>query len=147
MHPKDKISTQVHKDVIYQLTCAIDNCNSSYIGESSICLESRVKEHSTSSTSTIFQHCTTLNHPTTNLSQFKIIDQDRKQVSRDSIHMRRNNPSLNWNTGKLNIPKIFNQILGLMHYTSADVSTNSNAQQTPSSNHSNSATGATSLNN
>ena len=66
----------------------------------------------TSSTSAIFQHCTTHNHPKANLSQFKIIDQDRKQVSREAIHIGRSNPALNCNTGKLNIPKIFNQILG-----------------------------------
>ena len=63
MDHKDKIPTQLHQDVVYQWTCAKENCNSSYIGEPSRCLEGRVKEHSTSSTSAIFKHCTTLNHP------------------------------------------------------------------------------------
>ena len=58
IHPKDKIPTQLHRDVVYQWTCANGNCNSCYIGESSRCLESRIKVHNTSSTSTIFQHCT-----------------------------------------------------------------------------------------
>ena len=49
------------------------------------------------------------------------------------------------NLGKLNIPKIFNQILGLTHNTSIDVSTNSNAQQNPSSNHSSRANRVTNL--
>ena len=78
MHPKDKIPTQLCQDVVYQWTCANDNCNSSYIRESSRCLESRAKEHNTSSTSAIFQHCTTHNHPEANISQFIIINQDRK---------------------------------------------------------------------
>ena len=81
MHPKDKIPTQMHQDVVYQWTCTNENCNSSYIGDSSRCLESRVKEHNTSSTSEIYQHCTTHNHPKANISQFNIKDQDRKQVS------------------------------------------------------------------
>ena len=100
---------------------------------------------STSSTSTIFQHCTTQNHPKANISQFKIIDQDRKQVSietKEAKHGRRNNPALIWNIGKLNILKIFNQILGLTHNTSTDVFRNPNAQQNASSNHSNRATRA-----
>ena len=150
MHPKDNIPTQLHSDVAYQWACANENCNSSYIGESSRCLESRVKEQNTSSTRAIFQHCTTHNHTKANISQFKITDQDRKQVSREArkvMHIRRNEPALNCNIGKLNIPKIFNQILSTSHNPSADVSTNSNAQQNPSSSHSKRATRATSLHN
>ena len=40
--------------------------------------------------------------------QFKFIDQDRKQVSREAreaIHARRNNSAVNCNIGKLNIPE------------------------------------------
>ena len=125
-------------------------CNSSYTGEPSRCLESRIREHNISSTSAIFQHCTTHNHPRANTSQFEITDQDRRHVSRearDAIHIRRNNSALICNIGKLNIPKIFNQTLGTPQNTSADVSTNSNAQQNPSFTHSNRATRATNLHN
>ena len=147
MLSKDKILIQLCQDVVYQLTCTNENCISSYIGESSRCLESRVKEYNTSSTSAIFQHCTTHNHPKGNISQFKIIDQDRKQVSREAIHIRRNNPALNHNIGKIKIPKIFNQILGTSHNTSTEVPTNFNAQQNTSSSHSNRATRVTNLHN
>ena len=71
----------------------------------------------------------THNHPEVHISQFTIIDQDRKQVSREArevTHIRKNNPAINHNIGKVNIPKIFNQILGTFHSTSADVSTNAN---------------------
>ena len=146
MHPRDKIQTQLHQDVVYQWTCANENCNS-YTGESSGCLESRVKECNTSFASTIFQHCTTQNHPKGNIFQFKIIDQDRKQVSREAIHIRRNNPALIQNIGKLNIPEILNHFLGITHNTSTDVSTKSNAQQNPSSSQSNRATRETNLHN
>ena len=147
MHPKDKIPTQLHQDVVYQWNYSNEKCNSSYIGESSRYLERGVKEHSTSSTSSISQHCTVLKNLKASIFKFKVIDQDRKQVSREAIHMRRNNPALNQNIGKLNIPKIFNQILGLTHSTSADVSTNPNAQQKPSSNHSYMVPRATNLHN
>ena len=113
MHPKGEIPTQLCHDVFYQWTCPENNCNSSYIGESSRCLESRVKEQNTSYTGAIFQHSTTYNHHKADISQFKIIDQDTKQVSRkarEAIHISRSNPALNCNIGKMNIPKIFNQI-------------------------------------
>ena len=150
MHLKYKIPTQMCKDVVYQWTFPEDTCNSSFIGESIRCLERRVKEHKTSSTSPIFQHSTTHNHPKADIFQFKIIDQDRKQVSREAreaIHIRKKNPALNGNIGKMNIPKIFNQILGTTYSISTDVSTNATTQQNPSSNSSNRATRAIHLHN
>ena len=48
MHPNNKIPAQLCQDVVYQWICPTENCSSTYIGESSRCLESRVKEHSTS---------------------------------------------------------------------------------------------------
>ena len=131
--------------MVYLWTCTNDNANSSYIGESSSCLESRVKEHNTSFTSAIFQHCTTHNHPKTNISQFKILDQDWKQVSREAreaIYIRKNNPALNHYIVKLNIPKIFNQILDTTHIISADLYINSYAQPNPSCSHSSGVTRA-----
>ena len=80
MQPKDKIPTQLHQDVVYQWTCPEEYCNSPYIGECSRCLESRVKEHNTFSSTVIFQHSITHNHPKADISQLTIIDQDRKQV-------------------------------------------------------------------
>ena len=142
MHPKDKFLTWLHQDVDFQWTCAKENCNSSDIGESNRCLGSRDREHNASSTCAIFQHCTTHNDPKAKKSQFKSIDQDMEQVSREvreAIHIRRNNPALNHNIDKLNIPKIFNQMLGTTHKTSTDISTNSNGLQDPSSIHSNRA--------
>ena len=100
MHPKDKIPSQLHQDLVYQWTCPEETCNSSYIGESSRCLDNRVKEHNTSISSTIYQHSSTHNHAKADISQFIIIDQDSKQVSREAreaIHIRRSNPALNHN--------------------------------------------------
>ena len=125
--------------MVYQWTCAYENCNYSYIAETSRYLGSRVKEHNNSSTSAIFQHYTTQNYLKANISQFKIIDQNKKQVSREgkeareAIHIRRNNLALNCKIGKFNIPIILHQILGTSHNTSADVSTSSNTKTKPSS--------------
>ena len=49
-----------------------------------------------------------------NISYFKIIDKDSKQVAREAreaIHIRINNPVLNHNTGKMYVPEIFNHPL------------------------------------
>ena len=122
--------------------------NYSYIGESSKCLEIRVKEHNASSTSTIFKYNITRNHPKADLSQFTIIDQHRKQVSREAreaIHIRKNNAALNHTIGKMNIPKIFNQILGTSYNTNTDVSTNPNDQNNNNSSSSNRGTRAINL--
>ena len=48
MHPKDKISNDQKKDLVYHWECKADGCNSSYIGETSRALGERVKEHSPS---------------------------------------------------------------------------------------------------
>ena len=130
--------------MVYQWTCPEENCNFSYNGKSSRCLETRVKEHNTSSTSTIFQHSITHNHPKADISQFTIIDQDRMQLSREAREViRRNNPVLNYNIGKMNIPKIFNHILGTSYSTSTDVSTNPNDQNNNSPSSSNRVNRAT----
>ena len=90
-----------------------------------------------------FRHSTTCNHPKADISQFKILDQDRKQVSREAIHIRRNNPTLNYNIGEMNIPKIFNQALNTDNNSSAEDSTNSNNQPNATANSSNRATRTT----
>ena len=55
MHPKDRISNDQKKDLVYHWECKADGCNSSYIGETSRALGERVKEHSKSTTSAILK--------------------------------------------------------------------------------------------
>ena len=43
MHPKDKISNDQKKDLIYHWECKADGCNSAYIGETSRALGGRIK--------------------------------------------------------------------------------------------------------
>ena len=89
-----------------------------YTTESSRCLENTVKEHNTSTTNAIYQHSSTHNHPKADISQFKVIDQDSKQVSREAReakYIRRTNPALESNIGRIYIPNIFNQLLGTIN--------------------------------
>ena len=76
MHPKDKISSDQKKDLVYHWECKADGCNSSYIGETSRALGKRVKEHSKSTTSAILKHCKDFHHPLPSIEDFNIIDKN-----------------------------------------------------------------------
>ena len=115
MHPKDKISNDQKKDLVYHWECKADGCNSSYIGETSRALGERVKEHSKSTTSAILKHCKDFHHPLPSIDDFNIIDKEPSQVTREAkeaIHIRRLDPSLNRNIGKMSIPHCFDNLLG-----------------------------------
>ena len=115
MHPKDKISSDQKKDLVYHWECKADGCNSSYIGETSRALGKRVKEHSKSTTSAILKHCKDLHHPLPSITDFNIIDKDPSQITweaKEAIHIRRLDPSLNRNIGKMSIPHCFDHLLG-----------------------------------
>ena len=88
---------------------------SSYIGETSRALGERVKEHSKSTTSAILKHCKDFHHPLPSIDDFSIVDKDPSQVTREAkeaIHIRRLDPSLNRNIGKMSIPHCFDNLLG-----------------------------------
>ena len=77
----------------------------------------QVKEHSKEgSNSAIYQHCSTKGHPLPNIDQFKIIDQVKSQIAheaKEAIHIRKLDPELNRNVGKMVIPHVFDSILGI----------------------------------
>ena len=115
MHPKDKISNDQKKDLVYHWECKVDGCNSSYIGEMSWALGKRVKEHSKSTTSGNLKHCKDFHHPLPSILDFNIIDKDPSQITREAkeaIHIRRLDPNLNRNIGKMSIPHCFDHLLG-----------------------------------
>ena len=114
MHPKDKISTNQKKDIVYHWECQADGCNSSYIRETSRALGEKVKEHSKSTTSAILKHCKDFHHPLPSISNFSIIDKDPSQITREAkepIHIRRLDPNLNQNIGKMSIPHCFDPLI------------------------------------
>ena len=115
MHPKDKVPNDQKKDLVYHWECKADGCKSSYIGETSRALGERVKEHSKSTTSAILKHCKDFHHPLPSINDFSIVDKDPSQVTREAkevIHIRRLDPSLNRNIGKMSIPHCFDNLLG-----------------------------------
>ena len=114
MHPKDKISTDQKKDIVYHWECQADGCNSSYIGETSRALGKRVKKHSKSTTSAILKHCKDFHHPLPSISDFSIIDKDPSQITREAkeaIHIRRLDPNFNQSIGKMSIPHCFDPLI------------------------------------
>ena len=114
MHPKDKISINQKKDLVYHWECKADGCNSSYIGDVGFALCKRVKERSKSTTSAILKHCKDFHHPLPSISDFSIIDKDPSQITREAkeaIHIRRLDPNLNRNIGKMSIPHCFDPLL------------------------------------
>ena len=116
MHPKEKIPIDQKKDVVYHWECQADGCRSSYVGETSRALGERVKEHCKSSTCAILKHCTDHHHPLPSLSNFNIINKDPSQVTqeaKEAIHIRRLDPNLNRNIGKMSIPHCFDPLLGV----------------------------------
>ena len=117
MHPKDKINPSLKKDVVYQWSCTNPACKSSYIGETCRSLGEHVKEHNKEGTnSAIYQHCITKGHPLPKVDQFKVIDQEKSQITREAkeaINIRKWDPELNRNVGKMVIPHVFDSILGV----------------------------------
>ena len=115
MHPKDKINPSLKKDVVYQWSCTDLTCKSSYIGETCRSLGECIKEHGKEGTkSAIYQHCITKGHPLPKVDQFKVIDQEKSQITREAkeaIHIRKSDPELNRNVGKVVIPHVFDSIL------------------------------------
>ena len=95
------------------------------MGESSRCLAYRVKERNGHVTSAVYKDNISNNHSQANISNYKLIYQDNKQVAREAgeaIHIRINNSALICNTGKMYIPEICNNLLG------ADISSSESNQ-------------------
>ncbi|MCG8429652.1 MAG: hypothetical protein MJA29_00535, partial [Candidatus Omnitrophica bacterium] len=114
MHPKDPVEKQVNKDVVYKWNCK--DCDMSYIGETCRPLVDRVKEHSKSGTSSIYAHHVKSGHQLPTVEDFSIIDRESNQVRREAkeaIHIKRLDPQLNRNIGRMNIPSTFNVLLGV----------------------------------
>ena len=58
-------------------------------------------------------HCKSNNYPQADISHFRVIDQDSKQVVREAIHIRISSLILNCNNVNMHISIIFNSLLGV----------------------------------
>ena len=110
--PKDKDPMVNQSDVIYWYQCGDLTCDDEYIGETSRTFGERYKEH-LKDPSPIHHHNNQTNHPF-NHKNFKIIGREGHHLSRyikESIFIRVNNPNLNNDVGKFNLPHMWDRVL------------------------------------
>ena len=115
MHPKDKVSIDQKKDIIYHWEGQADGCKSSYIRETSRSLGERAKKHLQVGYFSYAQTLYRFHHPLPSISNFAIIDKDLSQITwkaKEAIHIHRLDPDLNRNIGKMFIPCCFNPLIG-----------------------------------
>ena len=99
-------------NIIYWYRCGRTECDDEYIRESARTFEERFKEH-LKAPSPIYGHDNTTGHKTT-VENFKIIGREGHGISRtikEVIYIRVNNPTLNRNVGKYNLPHIWDKVL------------------------------------
>ena len=112
MFPKDREAKTKPCNIIYWFKCGRTECDEEYIGESARTFEERYREH-LKAPSPIFEHENITGHKTT-LGNFKIIARECQNMARaikEAIYIRVNNPTLNRNIDKYNLPHIWNKVL------------------------------------
>lgn len=114
--PKDKDPKGTKQDVIYHIPCGYESCGAAYIGETCRVLEERIKDHTTNPNSSIKRHHMDTGHPLPNHTDknVKIISVEANTFKRrvkEAIYIKTNNPVLNQNVGKFNLPPIYDQLL------------------------------------
>ena len=110
--PKNNDPITNKSGVIYRYKCNENGCEEEYIGESARTFAERFKEHQ-KSPSPIYDHCHTSGHNVT-INNFTIIgweDQNLARAIKEALFIRVNDPSLNRNIGKYNLPHIWDEVL------------------------------------
>ena len=96
---------------IYWFQCGDLTCDDEYIGEISRTFGERFKEH-LKDPSLIHHHSNNTGHYTTQ-ENFQVIGREGHDIARnikESIFIRVNNPNLNKNIGKVNLPHIWDRV-------------------------------------
>ena len=136
--PKDKDPMVSKSGTIYWFQCGDLSCDDEYIGETSRTFGERYKEH-LKDPLPIHQHSNHTGHPTSD-NNFQIIGREGHSIVRnikESICIRINNPTLNRNIGKFNLPHIWDRVLlktpglNLKRHVHAAGHVNSNNSKTP----------------
>ena len=108
MSPKDKEPKLAKSGVIYKYKCPTINCTGEYIGESGKTFGDRYKEH-LKAPSPIHLHTSSTGHPVSP-ECFSIVDgeaQDLVRNIKEAMYIRVNDPSLNRNLGKFQLPHVW----------------------------------------
>ena len=112
MAPKDKDPKLAKSGVIYKYKCPTINCTEEYIGESGRTFGDRYKEH-LKAPSPIHLHTSSTGHPVSP-ECFSIVDREAQGMARnikEAMYIRVNDPSLNRNLGKFQLPHVWDQVL------------------------------------
>ena len=112
VNPKDKDPKTHWSGTIYHYKCPHINCPEAYTGESGRALGEKVKEH-LKAPSPIFHHSISTGHPLDS-DNFNIIHKEVLSHSRtikEAMFICVNDPSLNRNLGKHQLPHIWDSIL------------------------------------
>ena len=112
VHPKDKDNILQKSGVIYRYKCGRVDCEEEYIGESGRTFAERFREHMRAP-SPIHDHFNTTGHEVS-LDNFSIVnreDQSIVRAIREVMLIRVNDPSLNRNTDKYQLPHIWDEVL------------------------------------
>ena len=110
--PKDKDPMVNQSGAIYWYQCGDLGCDDEYIGETSRTFGERYKEHLKPPSPT-HHHSNQTGHPTSH-NNFQIIGREGHNLARnikESIFISINNPTLNNNMGKFNLPHIWDRVL------------------------------------
>ena len=110
--PKDKDPKLQKSGIIYHYKCPHINCTEAYIGETGRALGDRVNEH-LKAPSPIYLHSNSTGHPL-NPDCFNIIHKETHSSSRtikEAMFGRVNEPILNRNLGKYQLPHVWDNIL------------------------------------
>ena len=110
--PKDKDPMVNKSGAKYWYQCGDLGCDEEYIGETSRTFDERYKEH-LKAPSAIHQHSSQTGYPI-NHNNFQIIGREGHNLARnikEPIYIRVNNPTLNSNIGKFNLPHIWDRVL------------------------------------
>ena len=97
---------------IYWYKCGNLGCDDEYIGETPRTFGERYKEY-LKAPSAIHHHSSQIGHPTSH-NNFQIIGREGHNLARnikESIYIRVNNPTLNNNIGKFNVPHVLDRVL------------------------------------
>ena len=110
VHPTTLVP--IHQWVMYRYKCCRVDCKDEYIGESGRTFAERVREH-LRPPSPIYDHFKTTGHEVS-LDNFSIVgrdDQSMTRTIREAMLIRVNDPSLNRNMGKYQLPHIWDEVL------------------------------------
>ena len=112
VHPNDKDTILQKSGVIHRYRCGRVDCNEEYIGESGRTFGKRFREHMRAP-SPILDH-ENITGDEVSLENFSMVGREDQNIARtikEAILIRVNDPSLNRNIGKFQLPHIWDEVL------------------------------------